>query len=76
MKEQYVIKTRNDEDEYLAYCSHEDKYYLSYSLQYAEKYKTVEDARQWVDAQVLKDNRYKVDIYKVIQALEFVERGV
>ena len=75
MKEQYVIKTRNDEDEYLAYCSHKDNYYLSDSLQYAEKYKTVEDARQWVDVQVLKDSKYKADIYKVVQALEFAERG-
>lgn len=76
MKEQYVIKTRNDEDEYLAYCSHEDSYRLSNLLQYAEKYKTVEDARHCIDVKVLKDSKYKCDIYKVVQALEFVERGV
>ena len=76
MIEQYVIKTRNDEDEYLAYCSHREIYYLSDKLQYAEKYKTVEDARKLVDAQVLEDSKYKSDIYKIVQALEFVERGV
>lgn len=76
MKEQYVIKTRNDEDEYLAYCSHKDSYYLSDLLRYAEKYKTIEDARNWVDVKVLKDSKYKCDIYKVVQTLEYVERGV
>lgn len=76
MIERYVIKTRNDEDEYLAYRSHKEIYYLSDNLQYAEKYGSVEDARKWVDVQVLKDSKYKSDIYKIVQALEFVERGV
>ena len=76
MKEKYVIKTRNDEDEYLAYCSHKDQYYLSDSLQFAEEYGSVEDARKWTDVQVLKDSKYKCDIYKIVQALEFVARGV
>ena len=75
MVEQYVIKTRNDKDEYLAYCSHKETYYLSNSLQYAEKYSSVEDARKWTDEQVLKDSKYKCDIYKIVQALEFVEIG-
>jgi hypothetical protein len=76
MKEQYVIKTRNWVDEYLAYCSHDDKYYLNDLLQFAEKYDSVEDARQWADVQVLKESKFKCDIYKVVQALEYVERGV
>lgn len=49
MIEQYVIKTRNDKDEYLAYCSHKETYYLCDNLQYAEKYGSIEDARKWVD---------------------------
>ena len=76
MKEQYVIKTRNDQDEYLAYCSHEAEYYLNNLLQFAEKYDSVEDARNWVDVQLLKESKYKCDIYKVVQSLECVERGV
>ena len=76
MKEQYVIKTRNWVDEYLAYCSHDDKYYLNDLLQFAEKYDSVEDARQWADVQVLKESKFKCDIYKAVQALEYVERGV
>lgn len=76
MTEQFVIKTRNDEDEYLAYCSHEDQYYLSDLLQFAEKYDNIEDARKWVDVQVLKDSKYKCDIYKIVKALEYVARGV
>lgn len=76
MKEKYVVKTRNDEEEYLAYCSHKDSFYLSEILQYAEKYESVEEARKWVDVQVLKDSKYKADIFKIIQGLEFVERGV
>lgn len=76
MKEKYVIKTRNDEDEYLAYSSVTDKYYLSESLQHAEEYDSVEAARKWTDVQVLKDSKYKCDIYKIVQALEYVGRGV
>lgn len=76
MKEQYVIKTRNDKDEYLAYCSHDDKYYLSGLLQFSEKYDSAEDARKYTDVRVLKESKYKCDIYKVVQALEYVERGV
>lgn len=76
MTEQYVIKTRNDKEEYLAYCSHEDRYYLSEYLQFAEKYSSVDDARKWVDVQVLKDSKYKCDIYKIVQALEYVKRGI
>ena len=73
MKEQYVIKTRNDQDEYLAYCSHEDKYYLNDLLQFSEKYDSVEDARKCTDTRVLKESKYKWDIYKVVQSLEYVE---
>ena len=76
MKEQYVIKTRNDQDEYLAYCSHEDKYYLNNLLQFAEKYDSVEDARKCTDIRVLKESKYKWDIYKIVQSLEYVDRGV
>lgn len=74
MIEQYVIKTRNDE--YLCYRHVTDKYYLDKRLHLAEMYSSVEDARKWVDVQVLKDSKYKSDIYKIVQALEFVERGV
>ena len=76
MKEQYVIKTRNDQDEYLAYSSHEDKYYLNELLQFAEKYDSVEDARKWTDVQVLKESKYKCDIYKIVQSLEYVDEVV
>lgn len=74
MIEQYVIKTRNDE--YLCYRSVTDKYYLDKRLHLAETYSSVEEARKWTDVQVLKDSKYKSDIYKIVQALEFVERGV
>lgn len=76
MKEQYVIKTRNDKDEYLAYCSHEDKYYLNSLLQFSEKYDSIEDAHKRMGVQVLKESKYKCDIYKIVQALEYVDRGV
>ena len=76
MIEQYVIKTRNDEDEYLAYNKGKDVFYLTNQLSQAEKYYNVEAARKWIDVQVLKDSKYKSDIYKIVQALEFVERGV
>ena len=29
-----------------------------------------------LDVQVLKESKYKCDIYKVVQSLEYVERGV
>lgn len=74
MIERYVIKTRNDE--YLCYRHVTDQYYLDKRLHLAEMYSSVEDARKWVDVQVLKDSKYKSDIYKIVQALEFVERGV
>ena len=73
MIERYVIKTRNDE--YLCYRSVTNKYYLDKRLNLAEIYSSVEEARQWIDVQVLKDSKYKSDIYKIVQALEFVERG-
>ena len=76
MIEQYVIKTRNDEDEYLAYNKDKDVFYLTNQLSQAEKYYNVEAARKWIDVQVLKDSKYKSDIYKIVQALEFVARGV
>lgn len=76
MIEQYVIKTRSDEDEYLAYNKGKDVFYLTNQLSQAEKYYNVEAARKWIDVQVLKDSKYKSDIYKIVQALEFVARGV
>lgn len=76
MKEQYVIKTRNDQDEYLCYSSVSDEYYLGAYLKFAEEYDSVEEARKWADVQVLKDSKYKCDIYKIVQALEYVARGV
>lgn len=76
MKEQYVIKTRNNQDEYLCYSSVTDEYYLGEYLKFAEKYDNVEEAQKWVDVQVLKDSKYKCDIYKIVQCLEYVKRGV
>ena len=76
MKEQYVIKTRNDEEEYLAWNTCSKQFYFTNTVKFAEKYDSVEDARNWVDVQLLKESKYKCDIYKVVQSLEYVERGV
>ena len=76
MKEQYVIKTRNDEEEYLAWNTHLEQFYFTNTVKFAEKINSVEDARKCTDIRVLKESKYKCDIYKVVQALEYVERGV
>ena len=76
MKEQYVIKTRNDEEEYLAWNTRSEQFYFTNTVKFAEKVNSVEYARKWVDVQLLKESKYKCDIYKVVQSLEYVERCV
>ena len=76
MKEQYVIKTRNDEEEYLAWNTRSGQFYFTNTVKFAEKINSVEEARKCVDVQLLKESKYKWDIYKVVQSLEYVERGV
>ena len=76
MKEQYVIKTRNDEEEYLAWNTRSEQFYFTNTVKFAEKINSVEDARKCTDIQVLKESKYKYDIYKIVQSLEYVERGV
>ena len=73
MKEQYVIKTRNDEEEYLAWNTRSEQFYFTNTVKFAEKVNSVEYARKWVDVQLLKESKYKCDIYKVVQSLEYVE---
>ena len=73
MKEQYVIKTRNDEDEYLAWNTRLELFYFTNNVKFAEKINSVELARKMKDCEFLKDSKYKCDIYKVVQSLEYVE---
>ena len=42
MKEQYVIKTRNDEEEYLAWNTRSEQFYLTNTVKFAEKVNSVE----------------------------------
>jgi len=74
MKEQYVIKTRNDEEEYLAWNTRSEQFYFTNTVKFAEKINSVELARKMKDCEFLKDSKYKCDIYKVVQSLEYVER--
>lgn len=77
MKEQYVIKTRNDIQEYLCWDTDiTENFSLTDDLNKADKYSSVEEARKYLGVNCLVNSRYKYDIYKVVQALEFVERGV
>ncbi len=73
MKEQYVIKTRNDDEEYLAWNTRSKQFYFTNTVKFAEKVNSVEYARKWADVQLLKESKYKCDIYKVVQSLEYVE---
>mgnify|MGYP000157924676 FL=1 len=73
MKEQYVIKTRNDEEEYLAWNTRSELFYFTNNVKFAEKINSVELARKMKDCEFLKDSKYKCDIYKVVQSLEYVE---
>ena len=73
MKEQYVIKTRNDEEEYLAWNTRSERFYFTNTVKFAEKINSVELARKMKDCEFLKDSKYKCDIYKVVQSLEYVE---
>lgn len=69
----YVIKTRNIVDEYLAYCSHKECYYLTDNFNIACRFKSLEYARTRENLEVIRESKYKVDIYKVIETIEFVE---
>ena len=42
MKEQYVIKTRNDEEEYLAWNTRSEQFYFTNTVKFAEKLNSVE----------------------------------
>ena len=75
MKEQYVIKTRNDEEECLAWNTRSEQFYFTNTVKFAERVNSVEDSRKCTDIQLLKESKYKWDIYKVVQSLEYVERG-
>ena len=75
MKEQYVIKTRNDEEEYLAWNNRSEQFYFTNTVKFAEKINSVEDAHKCTDIQVLKESKYKYDIYKIVQSLEYVDGG-
>lgn len=74
MKEQYVIKTRADE---FLFC-HERviEWKFTQSFINAYRFDKLEHARDALTQQCVIDSKYKVDIYKVVQALEFVERGI
>lgn len=80
MKEQYVIKTRNDLiEEYLCFSERNESFVIrhySTNLSIAYKFNSLDEAREALTQQCVIDSKYKVDIYKVVQALEYVERGV
>lgn len=80
MKEQYVIKTRNDFiEEYLCFSERTESFVIrphSTNLSDAYKFNSLDRARAALTQQCVTESKYKVDIYKVVQALEHVERGV
>jgi hypothetical protein len=80
MKEQYVIKTRNDSiEEYLCFSERTESFVIrkhSTNLSDAYKFNSLDRTRVALTQQCVIDSKYKVDIYKVVQALEYVERGV
>ena len=80
MKEQYVIKTRNDLiEEYLCFSERTESFVIrqhSTTLSGAYKFISLDMAREALTLQCIIDSKYKCDIYKVVQALEYVERGV
>lgn len=80
MKEQYVIKTRNDfVDEYMCFLENSQEFAFIQQLsglQSAYKFSSLDKAREALTQQCVIDSKYKVDIFKVVQALEFIERGV
>ena len=85
MKEQYVIKTRNDfVDEYMCLLEHRQEFAFilqhnslpNSGLHSAYKFSSLDKAREALTQQCVIDSKYKCDIFKVVQALEFVERGV
>ena len=80
MKEQYVIKTLNDLiEEYLCFSERNESFVIrqySTNLSDAYKFNSLDEAREALTQQCVIDSKYKVDIYKVVQALEYVERGV
>ena len=80
MKEQYVIKTRNDFiEEYLCFSERTESFVIrqySTNLSIACKFNSLDEAREALTQQCIIDSKYKCDIYKVVQTLEYVERGV
>ena len=80
MKEQYVIKTRNDFiEEYLCFSERTESFVIrqhSTNLSIAYKFNNLDMAREALTLQCIIDSKYKCDIYKVVQTLEYVERGV
>ena len=80
MKEQYVIKTRNDLiEEYLCFSERTESFVIrqySTNPSIAYKFNSLDEAREALTQQCVIDSKYKCDIYKVVQTLEYVERGV
>ena len=80
MKEQYVIKTRNDFiEEYLCFSERVESFVIrqrSTNLSDAYKFNSLDIAREALTQQCVIDSKYKCDIYKIVQSLEYVERGV
>jgi len=80
MKEQYVIKTRNDfVDEYVCLLEHCQEFAFIQQLNglpTAFKFSSLDKAREALTQQCVIDSKYKCDIYKVVQSLEYVEQGV
>ena len=79
MKEQYVIKTRNDfVEEYLCFSERTESFVIrqySTNLSIAYKFNSLDEAREALTQQCIIDSKYKCDIYKIVQSLEYVERG-
>lgn len=76
MKEQYVIKTRADEDEFLFYHETVEEWKFTQFFTSAYRFDKLEYARDALTQQCVVDSKYKVDIFKVVQTLEYIERGV
>ena len=65
--------TKGYGDEYLAWNTRLELFYFTNNVKFAEKINSVELARKMKDCEFLKDSKYKCDIYKVVQSLEYVE---
>ena len=79
MKEQYVIKTRNDFiEEYLCFSERTESFVIrqhSTSLSIAYKFNSLDEAREALTQQCIIDSKYKCDIYKVVHASQYVDGG-